>query len=186
MKDRELTLRVGEDKVKFNLYKSMEFTIAENASYMRIDALIPSQENVLYDFEKSSPLEQCLTKSLTTTTIGGEDISSTSELIETILALQENEEELVFEENRKNPDGLVLKELPKGLKYAFLGCNDTKPVIICLKLDKDIEVKLLGVLERNSKAFVWFIEDIKGISPSICMHKILMEEDQAPSIEHQR
>ena len=60
---------------------------------MRIDTLIPSQENVLYDFGKSSPLEQCLTKSLTTAAIGGEDLSSISELIETILALQENEEE---------------------------------------------------------------------------------------------
>ena len=49
-----------------------------------------------------------------------------------------------------------------------------------------MEVKLLGVLERNSGAFVWSIEDVKGISPSICMHKILMEEDHAPSIEHQR
>ena len=47
----------------------------------------------------------------------------------------------------------MLKELPKCLKYAFLGCNDTKPVITSSKLDKDMEVKLLGVLERNSEAF---------------------------------
>ena len=80
----------------------------------------------------------------------------------------------------------MLKELPNGLKYAFLGCNDTKLVIISSKLDNEMEVKLLGVLERNSEAFTWSIEDIKGISPSICMHKILMEEDHAPSIEHQR
>ena len=80
----------------------------------------------------------------------------------------------------------MLKELPKGLKYAILGCNDTKPVIISSKLDNDMEVKLLGVLERNLEAFAWSIEDSKGISPSICMHKILMEEDHASSIEHQR
>ena len=64
MKDRELTLRVVEDKVKFNLYKSMEFLSAKNASCMRIDTLIPSQKDVLYDFGKSNPLEQCLTKSI--------------------------------------------------------------------------------------------------------------------------
>ena len=56
VKNGELTLRVGEDKVKFNLYKRMEFPSAENSSCMRIDALIPSQEDVLYDFGKSSPL----------------------------------------------------------------------------------------------------------------------------------
>ena len=32
----------------------------------------------------------------------------------------------------------------------------------------------------------WSIEDLKGISPSICMHKILMEENTRTSIEHQR
>ena len=67
VKNGELTLRVGEDQLKFNLYKSMEFPSTENASCMRIDTLIPSQEDVLYDFGKSCPLEKCLTKSLTTT-----------------------------------------------------------------------------------------------------------------------
>ena len=32
----------------------------------------------------------------------------------------------------------------------------------------------------------WSIEDFKGISPSICMHKILLEENAKTSIEHQR
>ena len=30
------------------------------------------------------------------------------------------------------------------------------------------------------------MEDLEGISPSICVHKILMEENAKPSIEHQR
>ena len=140
VKNGELTLRVGEDQVKFNLYKSMEFPSTENASCMRIDALIPSQKDMLYDFGKSSLLEQCLTKSLTIAAIGDEDLSSTPELIKIILFLQENEEELVLEEEGKTPDGLVLKELSKGLKYAFLGCNDTNRVIISSKMDNDMEV----------------------------------------------
>ena len=37
----ELTLRVGKDQVKFNLYKIMEFPSDVNASCMRIDTLIP-------------------------------------------------------------------------------------------------------------------------------------------------
>ena len=85
VKNGELRLRVGEDQVKFNLYKSMEFPSAENASCMRIDALIPLEEDVLYDFGKCSPLEQCLTKSLTTTAIDGEDLSSNSKLIKQYL-----------------------------------------------------------------------------------------------------
>ena len=30
------------------------------------------------------------------------------------------------------------------------------------------------------------MEDLKGIIPSICMHKILMKENAKPSIEHRR
>ena len=32
----------------------------------------------------------------------------------------------------------------------------------------------------------WSVEDLKGISPSICMHKILLEENAKTLIEHQR
>ena len=76
--------------------------------------------------------------------------------------------------------------MPKGLKYAVLGSNETKPVIISLELDEPMEIKLLDVLKLNSDAFALNIEDIMGINPSICMHKILMEEEHIPSIEHQR
>ena len=65
VKNGELTLRVGEDQVKFNLYKRMEFPNDINASYMRIDTLIPSQDELLYDFGRRSPVKACLTKSLT-------------------------------------------------------------------------------------------------------------------------
>ena len=41
VKNGELTLRVGEDQVKFNFYKSMEFPSTKNASSMMIDTLIP-------------------------------------------------------------------------------------------------------------------------------------------------
>ena len=164
----------------------MEFHNDINASCMRINTLIPSRAESLHDFGKRDPLEQCLTKFLTTTELDYEDISSSSELIETIMALDVNGEEAVFEEEKKTSDGLVLKELPKGLKYAFLWKDGTKPVIISSELVMDMEDKLLNVLEQNLEAFAWSIGDIKGISPSICIHKILMEEDHVPSIEHQR
>ena len=58
-------------------------------------------------------------------------------------------------------------------------------MIISSELDKDMEVKLLSILEKNLEVFTWSINDIKGISPSMCMHKILMEE-HVLTIEHQR
>ena len=61
-----------------------------------------------------------------------------------------------------------------------------KPIIIYVALTEDMEHGLLKVLIRNIGAFAWSINDIKGISPLICMHKILMEDDAQPSIEHRR
>ena len=137
---------------------------------------------MLYDFGKRSPLEACLTKSVTKYEVDCEDLSATPELIETILALEVTEGESILEEVKKTLDGLV----PKGLKYAFLEHNEKKLVIISSQLDNDMEVKLLGVLKKNFEEFSWSIDDIKGIGPSKCMHKIMIKEDHAPSIEHQR
>ncbi|XP_075481125.1 uncharacterized protein LOC142521834 [Primulina tabacum] len=49
-----------------------------------------------------------------------------------------------------------------------------------------MEEKLLQVLKAHKKAFAWNVADIKGISPSICMHKILMEEKYSPLVQPQR
>ena len=81
---------------------------------------------------------------------------------------------------------LYLRSCLRIFVMHFLGENGTKPVIISSDLSKEMEVELLEVLKRNVNAFTWSIEDIKAISPSICMHKILMEEDDTPTVEHQR
>ena len=48
------------------------------------------------------------------------------------------------------------------------------------------EQKLLKILIKYKEAIAWSIDDLKEISPSICMHKILLEENDKTSIEHQR
>ena len=79
-----------------------------------------------------------------------------------------------------------LKQLPEHLCYAFLGDSYTFPVIVAASLTPEEEEKLLRMLREHRTALGWTISDIKGISPSICMHKILMEELYKLSIEHQR
>ena len=76
-----------------------------------------------------------------------------------------------------------LKQLPEHLRYAFLGDSYTFPVIVVASLTPGEEEKLLRVLREHRTALGWTISDIKGISPSICMHKILMKELYKPSIE---
>ena len=79
-----------------------------------------------------------------------------------------------------------MKELPSHLKYGFSELEQRKPVIISAALTEAKEQKLLEILRKYKEAIAWSIEDLKGISPSICMHKILLNDNAKTSIEHQR
>ena len=61
-----------------------------------------------------------------------------------------------------------------------------KLVIIATGFTELEKQKLLEILIKYKEAIAWSIEDLKGINPSICMHKILLEENAKTSIEHQR
>ncbi|GJR87255.1 reverse transcriptase domain-containing protein [Tanacetum coccineum] len=45
---------------------------------------------------------------------------------------------------------------------------------------------LIKVLQSHKRAIAWKLSDIKGINPEFCTHKILMEEDCTPAVQHQR
>ncbi|XP_076896089.1 uncharacterized protein LOC143548934 [Bidens hawaiensis] len=85
-----------------------------------------------------------------------------------------------------DPPSIELKELLSRLEYAFFEDGSRLPVIISASLSSEEKLKLLTVLKRHKHAIVWKIMDIKGISPSFCTHKILMEEEFKPVVQHQR
>ncbi|GJX06543.1 reverse transcriptase domain-containing protein [Tanacetum coccineum] len=79
-----------------------------------------------------------------------------------------------------------LKDLPPHLEYAFLEGDDKLPVIIAKDLSMDEKAALIKVLKSRKRAIAWKLSDIKGINPEFCTHKILMEEDYKPAVQHQR
>ncbi|CAN6678023.1 unnamed protein product [Malus baccata var. baccata] len=81
---------------------------------------------------------------------------------------------------------LELKPLPDHLKYVFLGDNETLPVIVSSSLTAIEEEKLIRVLKEHKTAIGWTLADIRGISPTTCMHRILLEEGAKPTREAQR
>ncbi|CAN6552358.1 unnamed protein product [Malus baccata var. baccata] len=81
---------------------------------------------------------------------------------------------------------LDLKPLPSHLKYIFLGENETLPGIISSSLTAQEEEKLVRVLKEFKSALGWTLADIKGISPTTCMHHIFLEEGAKPTREAQR
>ena len=81
---------------------------------------------------------------------------------------------------------LELKPLPDNLKYVFIGDNNTLPVIIAKGLTSMQEEKLVKLLCDHKMAIRWTLANIKGISPSMCMHHILLEDNAKPTREMQR
>ena len=72
------------------------------------------------------------------------------------------------------------------MRYIFLGPKSTYPIIINAELNDDQVDKLLRRVRDHRKSIGYTIDDLKGISPSFCMHMIHLEEGSNPSIEHQR
>ncbi|KAL4303983.1 hypothetical protein GQ457_10G009550 [Hibiscus cannabinus] len=64
--------------------------------------------------------------------------------------------------------------------------NETLPVIIYSKLLPDQECSLINLLSQYKKAIGWTMADLKGINPTTCMHKIMLEECHSNSVEPQR
>ncbi|GJU59755.1 reverse transcriptase domain-containing protein [Tanacetum coccineum] len=85
-----------------------------------------------------------------------------------------------------DPPDLELKDLPPHLEYAFLEGTSKLPVIIAKDLKREEKEQLLKVLKSHKRAIAWKISDIRGIDPNFCTHKILMEDDFKPAVQHQR
>nr|GEY70819.1 reverse transcriptase domain-containing protein [Tanacetum cinerariifolium] len=80
----------------------------------------------------------------------------------------------------------AMPDLPPHLEYAFLEGDDKLPVIITKYLKDEKKTALIKVLKSHKQALAWQLSDIKGITPEFCTHKILMEDDFKPSVQHQR
>ena len=61
-----------------------------------------------------------------------------------------------------------LKLLPDTLKYAYLDENRTYPVIISANLSEREENKLLKTMKKHRAAIGYTLDDLKGISPTLC------------------
>jgi hypothetical protein len=167
-------------------------TVGLNIFHIRKQLLDYDQMNQVYLIEEiidevieeskiEDPLEACLAQF-------GEDLDleklmeQADALLETAPLLSEENEEIAVPNSPKKE----LKPLPDNLKYKFLGPTESLPVIIALDLIDAQEEELLEVLKEHKEVIGWTIEDIKGISPLLVMHKIHLEENFKPSREPQR
>nr|GEZ06557.1 DNA-directed DNA polymerase [Tanacetum cinerariifolium] len=74
----------------------------------------------------------------------------------------------------------------KELKVSFLESDNKLPVIIAKELGDEEKSALIKVLKFHKRAIAWKLSYIQGINPEFCTHKILIEEDYKPAVQHQR
>ena len=191
LKKGELTLRVRDEAVHFNLNHSLKQSELSIADCEIVETKIPISYELATacNFQNSMNENEMNFHYLEHSEV--EIMHFNFKLKDSVFSVGEisaerssSYEEKVVEEN-KSSEGSILKELPEHLKYAFLQQGKGKPVIISTGLTRLEEQKLLKTLRKYKEAIAWSIEDLKGSSPSICMHKILLEENARTSVEHQ-
>ncbi|XP_021722788.1 uncharacterized protein LOC110690271 [Chenopodium quinoa] len=192
-----LTMEFDGQEIVYNIYNSMKYPV-DTHSLCSIDIIDPIVQDV-FDVEGEDALLTSISNDLSADCL---DIPLPNS-VQMMVAELNSHSKLPLRPPGSTPTPLTvptdkllpsvlqapqveLKPLPDHLKYVFLGQNDTLPVIISSKLTKEQEDKLVTVLKEHKLAIGWTIADIKGISPSTCMHRILLEHDAKPVRQPQR
>ncbi|XP_062118743.1 uncharacterized protein LOC133832413 [Humulus lupulus] len=191
-----LTLRVNNEVVKFNIYQALK-QHDNTSTCHRVDSIEVLLEETMRKELCVEPLQHFLNSSITQFDLEKENGEFVGDKVaEFLMALSAipsasgvNVKETLCQAKEGEVEREVvgkqdLKQLPDHLRYEYLGENFTCPMIISSKLSECEIEKLLRVLRKYKSAIGWAISDLKGISPTVCMHKILFEENYKPSIEH--
>ncbi|CAN6562542.1 unnamed protein product [Malus baccata var. baccata] len=207
---RTLSMEFDGEVVNFNLSDSIKYP-SEDHSCFSIDIIDSLAQGYLDDLNDDA-LEKVITRGMELKTKGtyssvthdihglGHAVPPSEDLIEVVAALESSpkldgkyttRESIPISTNKLLPSIiqapiLELKPLPSHLKYIFLGENETLPAIISSSFTTQEEEKLLRVLKEFKSALGWTLADIKGISPTTCMHHIFLEEGAKPTREAQR
>ncbi|GKC52001.1 reverse transcriptase domain-containing protein, partial [Tanacetum coccineum] len=166
----ELTLRVDDEAITFKFYEWQSHSVFK--SYPFYFFPLPGIDDDDFDPEGDLLLLEKLLNDDPSSPLPPKELHV--------------EELKIVKSSIDDPPELELKDLPSHLEYAFLEGTDKLPVIIAKNLKEDEKVRLLKVLKSHKRAIAWKISDIKGIDPQFCTHKILMEDDSKPAIQHQR
>ncbi|XP_070029708.1 uncharacterized protein [Nicotiana sylvestris] len=159
MEAGELTFRVGDENVVFHVCKSIKQPNSTKVCSFMDLVMIVLVDDTSAMINVEDPLEAVL------------------------LNLTVNEDEGRLEcVNALYGMGSYSYE-PRKLSLDLENRNTlpTKPSI-----EEPLVDATLAMLQKWKKAIGWTLADIQGINPTFCMHKIILEDDAKPSVEHQR
>ncbi|GJZ81997.1 reverse transcriptase domain-containing protein [Tanacetum coccineum] len=181
----ELTLHVGKEAVTFNLDQTSRYSAnyddrtANRIDVIEMDCEEYSQEVLGFSDGDILLLEAYLNDNLSPSPNQGKYLL---EIRKELKVCEAKTDKSLIDE----PPEVELKDLPLHLEYAFLEGDDKLPIIIAKDLSMDEKAALIKVLKSRKRAIAWKLSDIKGINLELYTHKILMEEDYKPAVQHQR
>nr|GEW76802.1 hypothetical protein [Tanacetum cinerariifolium] len=186
----QLTLHVGKEAITFNLDQTSRYSanyndMAEN----RIDVIDMSCEeysqDVLSFFDviasgNPTPYYDTIvsTSSLTLTPFRDSDFLLKE--VDAFLALENDPTSPKVDQSFYDTEGDIL------LLEAFLNDDPSLPLPLKEYLSVEEKAALIKVLKSHKQAIISKLSDIKGINLEFCTHKILMEDDFEPTVQHQR
>ncbi|CAM8877169.1 unnamed protein product [Rhodiola kirilowii] len=164
-----ITMRVDDEEVEFNLENAQKgpsptmscnyLDLVDTYEVYDVPNLLMNEINLDYELPK---------------------------LVDCWAILDDEEEGDIQSDEGKESCSVELKTLPTSLRYEFLGPNSTFPIIVNASLNDNETLRLLDVIREHKDAIGYSIDDLKGISPNLCMHRINLEDDSLPSREHAR
>jgi len=164
VKDGKLSFNIGGDAIELSLTGAMSKSMLESVCSVEVI------EEVVASVKGLEMEEGLVDKS------GLDIIAPTLEAEEDKLLGKDGEGmDLIIPKQvqpEANPPKVQLKTLPSYLAYAYIDNEGKKPVIVNANLSAKELLKLLKVLKTNSKALGYNVNDLVGIPPQVCMHRV--------------
>ncbi|GJZ11231.1 reverse transcriptase domain-containing protein [Tanacetum coccineum] len=195
--DQSVTFKVGDTKTfSYNTIESVNRVNVIDVACEEFAQEVLGFSNISKSGNPTPTLEPILSTSPTSLTPfeGGDFILEEIEACLTSESIPTGIEDANFD---LKEDLLTLERLlnsdpsstlpPEEQKFEELKTGTDKlPVIIAKDLKDEDKTALLKVLRSHKRAIAWKISDIKVIDPKFCTHKILMEDNVKPTVQHQR
>nr|GEY37895.1 reverse transcriptase domain-containing protein [Tanacetum cinerariifolium] len=192
----ELTLRVNNEAVTFNLDQTLRYSANYNDMTVNqidlIDMACEEYSQEVFGFfdviTSGNPTPYygpiVSTSSPTLTPFGDSDFLL--EEVDAFLALEDDATSPEVDHSYYDPEGDILlleaflnddPSLPLPNQGMYLPHGDDKLLVIIAKyLSVEEKSSLIKVLKLHKQAIAWKLSDIKGIDPEFCTHKILMKD----------
>nr|GEY04290.1 hypothetical protein [Tanacetum cinerariifolium] len=206
LEDRSVSKPIGIAKVvsvKVGVFHfPADFVVVDFEPGPRVPLILGRNEAITYNLDQTSRYsanyDQMTAKKIDVTDEACEEYSQ--EEADTFLGLEDDPDSLEFNPFYYDPEGDILlleailnsdpsPPLPNHEQSMTSFKNELKACeakTIKSSIDEPLEVKLKDLPPHLEYAFLEGDNNLPGINPEFCTHKILMEEDYKPAVQHQR